>query len=130
MTRSILILSLVGATMIQAGCGSIATKSNGAWGKKYSGTTCSAAVTAITSHEHGLWIVSPFTAIDTLLSAAIDTILLPIDLVVPKQGGGACGGCDILNVLPYGLTRYCQDEYIRQPKPPRMGKNEIEKNSQ
>jgi uncharacterized protein YceK len=120
----------MGEILFQTGCGSIATKSNGAWGKKYSGTTCSAAVTAITAHEHGMWIVAPFTAIDTLLSAAIDTILLPVDFIVPKPGGGACGGCDILNVLPYGLTRYCQDEYVRQPTQRRSKNPEGEKSSQ
>jgi uncharacterized protein YceK len=102
---------LILATILQTGCGTIATKSNGAWGKPYSGAACSAAVTDCTARTNGgTKVVVPFSALDTVLSAVVDTILLPVDLIVPNKSN-ACGGCDILMVLPYGLTEHCQGAY-------------------
>lgn len=71
-----------------AGCGTIATKAQGSWGKKYSGAQCSAAVTYLTANpmvdSRKSWVLVPFAAIDTVLSAIVDTAVLPIDFIVGK----------------------------------------------
>lgn len=84
MTRTIWTAIIAGATLSLSGCGTVLTKSNGAWGQKYSGTSCSALGTAMATGSEKAWIGVPFLAIDTVISAVMDTIVLPIDIVVRK----------------------------------------------
>jgi hypothetical protein len=63
----------------------------------------------------GGWILLPLGAVDTILSAAVDTILLPVDLMLPNRQKAACGGCGILMVMPSGFN-YCPGVFVQRPK--------------
>ena len=83
------------------GCATAVTKSQGAWGDKYSGAKCSGAITVLMAnppnHNRVAWVVVPFAAIDAVLSAVVDTIVLPVDLLVgkPKTAKGSCVSLDL-----------------------------------
>lgn len=113
MKRNLRLSLLVITAALQTACGTIATKSNGALGKPYSGTICSATVTELAAPSKALWIAVPFTAIDTVLSAAVDTVLLPADLTATPKNMNECGGCNILMVMPYGLTEHCNNRPLK-----------------
>ena len=73
------------ATVLLAGCGTIETKSKGAWGLTYSGTKCSANYVRMAARDARPMI--PFPAIDVCLSAILDTLVLPVDLIVSSPKG-------------------------------------------
>jgi uncharacterized protein YceK len=73
------------AAVLLAGCGTIETKSKGGWGLSYSGAKCSVNYVKMDERESKPMI--PFSAIDVGLSAVLDTLLLPVDLIVSSPKG-------------------------------------------
>ncbi|UPT73360.1 MAG: hypothetical protein M0D55_16000 [Elusimicrobiota bacterium] len=68
--------------LFSTGCGTLVTKGAGQWGEEYSGARCSILVGndfMKESHPAARVIGLPFY-IDAVVSAAIDTVLLPFDL--------------------------------------------------
>ena len=100
MMNTIRFLGFVALAGIFAGCGTVASKASGSWGRAYSGVECSGTVTALTAnppnHNRATWIILPFAAVDTVLSAIADTVLAPVDLAVgnrdKKRHGSQCIG--------------------------------------
>lgn len=97
----------VGALLLSGGCGTLATKTETGFGEVYSGTSCSAGATSFTAGltVMGAWplaIVVPFAAIDTVLSAVADTLLLPFDLPAkaPLIRGKGCYVPDHMSSAP------------------------------
>lgn len=94
-----------------SGCGTIVTKSNRAWGAPYSGAKCSAegmessvVVTAMGGVPAILAL--PFFAVDTVLSAVADTLVLPIDMNsrLPEYPGRICPFEFHLSAIPNSLS--------------------------
>lgn len=73
------------AAVLLAGCGTIETKSKGAWGLSYSGAKCSVNYVKMAARDAKPMV--PIPAIDVLLSAVLDTVVLPVDLIVSSPKG-------------------------------------------
>jgi uncharacterized protein YceK len=74
-----------------SGCGTVMTKTVGSqWGDKYSGTTCSAHGTREAARKRRF--ITPLFALDTLISAVADTVVLPIDLIYGEPKYKGCRG--------------------------------------
>ena len=81
--NQIRLLCLLGIVLLTGGCSTIATKTDERWGVAYSGTKCaSSRMKQAWSYSGIAGFVSSF---DVLFSAIADTMILPIDLLVPKQ---------------------------------------------
>jgi uncharacterized protein YceK len=87
------IILLIVACGLLTSCGTIYSKGNNRWGAPYSGAECTGTimVDAATSGASS-WVFVPFLFADTVLSAAVDTVLLPADLAIKnpdhKRGCG------------------------------------------
>ncbi|PIP82277.1 MAG: hypothetical protein CO113_00905 [Elusimicrobia bacterium CG_4_9_14_3_um_filter_62_55] len=76
--RSAAIISLL--SLLQAGCHTAATKSQGGWGKPYSGARCAHRGMSFWGKD-SIVLRASFVP-DLVLSAVADTVLLPVDFVV------------------------------------------------
>lgn len=71
---------LCAAALPIAGCSTVLSKGNNAWGSPYSGTECAAETIGNLFESPLFLILLPFAIIDLPLSFVADTLVLPKDL--------------------------------------------------
>jgi len=87
MKNIMLILTLVSL----AGCGTILSKrpregKADGWGTPYSGVRCTSELVRVSATTYKpLLLLLPFEVVDIVLSAAVDTVLLPADLIMDRK---------------------------------------------
>ena len=83
MKHTLKFIIYLSTVIIISGCSTLRTNFEDEprqWGNEYSGTNCAAKTTIVTMLIPYYWWYFPFSLIDTVLSFAADTVLLPFEL--------------------------------------------------
>ena len=84
-------ITLLILIVLLSGCGSILSKlprgeKADGWGTPYSGVRCSSELISVSATTYKpLRLALPFAVVDLYLSAIVDTVLLPADLIIERK---------------------------------------------